>query len=181
MNRRNFITTAALAIPTIVMGLPMSLPTIPNSVKYKYNTYEYEWSWSEQMEILTNKFLSSQGIRTMDYCASVVDENGNIGGTVDDWLVSGKTEPFVVKMHVLDSLPIYKSLSDSRDIDLIPTVNEIKNKMEVVAQTIYLYNITEKVWIPFVRGLTKNRYNRIVGMMNVTTKEEAEEILRKYE
>lgn len=180
MNRRNFITTAALAIPTIAMGLPMSLPTTPNSVKYKYNAYEYEWSWSDKMEIFTNKFLSSKRIKTMDCCASIIDKKGNIYGIDDVSFNLGENEPFVVKMHVLDSLPTYKSLDESRNIDLIPALNEIKKNMEVVAQTIYLFNITDKVWIPFVRGLSKKTYNRMVGMMNATTKEEAEEILRKY-
>lgn len=179
MNRRNFITTAILAIPTIAMGLPMSLPTTPNSAKkYKYD-FTHKYDWNDTIEIFSNKCLEIHGVKTMDYCASIIDKKGNIYGIDDVSFNLGENEPFVVKMHVLDSLPCNDR--DNETIDLIPALNEIKEKMEVVTQTIWLRDKTIDKMVPFVRGLSKKTYNRMVGMMNATTKEEAEEILRKYE
>jgi hypothetical protein len=173
MNRRRFITTVVLAIPTIAIGSSMSLPT----VKYKYE-YTHEYDWDNQIQIFSNEYLSLYGVKTMDYCASVVDDNGNIGG-IDNWRINrNKTEPFIVKMHVLESLPCY---TNSKTIDLTPALAEILEKMECVTQTIWLKDKTINKMVPFVRGLSKKRYKRMVGMMNATTKEECEEILKIYE
>jgi hypothetical protein len=148
---------------------------------HKNNKYDssHVYDWNDTIEIFSNSFLTCQGIKTMNYCASVVYENGNIGGTVDECPVGGKKEPFVVRMYILESLLRYEEPDMNINLDVV--INEIKQKMAVVVQTIWLKDKTINKMVPFVRGLDKKTYCRMVGLMNATTKEQIEEVYRIYE
>ena len=164
MNRRNFITTSLLAIPTLTMGL--SLPK--NNDENEDSTFKL---------ILTPDQLRCNEIRHAPYTANCFDINGIFGHEC------GYNEkismPFVTKTYKLHNLPkIFKKQTDIQDVInyyldcnqyniMKSVINEIKENMEYVNMVAYVQcpclcgsnNCKDKHWIPIVRGLTKEKYN----------------------
>lgn len=166
MNRRKFLISSAASL--------IVLPTISlaKEVSFKID--------GDYIEILHPVQLNHFGMRSAYYCASCVDRNGLFAH--EDGFDYDHSEPFIVKYRRLNSLPRVDVGKEDYIQELINQIfdcrwgqgylrsivkKEIKEKLEYVCGVWYIKspcmscgNPECKQWVPFMRGLYKERYNR---------------------
>lgn len=172
MNRRSFIKSC------VITGI--AIPTIGFSFEnHEHKTYPI----NDFVEILSLNQLKEHGIRCAPYCASCVDNNGMFpheGG-----YNSTISEPFIKKAFVLNSLPrIHSDVKavkltlgkmrsgvklDGKEWSVEKVITEIKEKMEYVCYVCYgkvPCSCGDFLYVPFVGGLNKQRYQLYLEQMN---------------
>ena len=175
MNRRNFLRSG---IASVVV-----LPFI-GLAKEKEIPFEVD---GDYIEILNPVQLNHWGFRSAHYCANCVDKNGIFAH--ETGFDHDHSEPFIVKYRRLECM---RRVDVGRE-DLIQEwksqifnsefgqgylrakiKKEIREKMEYVTGVWYIKspcisccNPNCKQWVPLIRGLYKERYNRYMKDFNV--------------
>ena len=166
MNRRKFLTSTAA-----------SLIVLPTVITSKKSTIKVD---GDYIEILNPIQLQHFGIRSAHYCANCVDKNGRFGH--EDGFIYDISEPFIVKYRRLESMRRVDIGMEDYIAEWKTQIfnyefgqgclrakikKEIKEKMEYVCGVWYIKSpclscgdLKCKQWVPFMRGLYKERYNQ---------------------
>lgn len=195
MNKRQFIKS--------LVGIPAAIPLVLNAadnIKTNNNLdiKTYPCYRGNIKKILSVEELSNYGIKSAIYSASCVDRNGKFYG--DPEYNNIENVPFVRRVFRLNYLPtITTDITDKEYcIDdwiqyirqnrywMTRSIGEIKERFAYVCLFDYLKTdcncgkCSPNSWVPVVGGMSIQKYNYEVGMMQAKTNEEARLILDKY-